>query len=366
MKLSKRRQDKPGLYVVPGTGRLSLDDALRLFLSVQGAYGHSEVTETNYKYGIGFFLRYMREEHQYEYIDQVTEGDVLEWLSYLRSAVSKKRKRPYSSRSIQSYGRFVVVFFNWLTDHRHLKINPVAQIRPPKVERALIRVFTENEVERLDAACDRPARGRALTEDERKALSARDRAFLWLLLSTGVRVSEACGLLFSDIDWNEGLIYVRGKGAKERRVPFGKVAKQHLDTYVRYWRGVPLDMVQPDDPVFLNAFGNQLSRGAGDAMFVRLKKVAAITDKRVSPHTCRHWFAVNAIKNGMPTIVLKSILGHATWGMIEVYVQLAEQDVKESYSKFSPADNLEMHRFPKGKRAQLRTFRTARKKGTKS
>ena len=91
----------------------------------------------------------------------------------------------------------------------------------------------------LDAACDRAPKGRSLTPDERKALSARDRAFLWLLLSTGIRLSEACGLLFSDIDWNEGMIYVRGKGAKERRIPIGKVARQHLNTYIQYWRGAP-------------------------------------------------------------------------------------------------------------------------------
>ncbi|HLZ57520.1 MAG TPA: tyrosine-type recombinase/integrase, partial [Ktedonosporobacter sp.] len=90
---------------------------------------------------------------------------------------------------------------------------------------------------------------------------------------------------------------------------------------------------------------------------------AGISDKRVSPHTCRHWFAVNAIKNGMPTVVLKNILGHESWSMIEVYVRLAEQDHREIYDKFSPVDALEMHRTPKTKRKQLREWRNARKKG---
>ncbi len=205
-----------------------------------------------------------------------------------------------------------------------------------------------------------------MTEDERKALAARDRAFLWLLLSTEVRVSEACGLLFSDIDWNEGMIYVRGKGGKRAAYSLwegGEAASRYL---VRYWRRVPFTDVQPDDHVFLNAFGDPLRFSAASHMFVRLKRVAGITDKRVSPHTCRHWFAVNAIRNGMPTVVLKSILGHETWEMIEVYVRLAEQDVKESYERFSPVDALEMHKYPKGKRAQLRAFRTARRKGIKS
>jgi integrase/recombinase XerD len=372
MKFSKRRQKEQALYIVPAPeseeqreGPLSLDGALRLFLQAQEAMQHSRRTIINYKNSMGMFLRYMREERCYEAIEQVTEEDILEWLSYLRNTMNKWG-RPYSSRSIGTFHRDVVTFFHWLVGHGHLKEDPTALMGRPKVGKVLIRIFTEDELRRLDAACNHAGASRGFTEDEYKALSARDRAFLWLLLSTGVRVSEACGLRFGDIDWDEGLIYVCGKGAKERRIPFGKVAKQHLDTYVRYWRGVPLEAIRPDDVVFLNVFGNPLKTGAAEFLFARLKKVAGITDKRVSPHTCRHWFAVNAIKNGMPTIVLKNILGHETWDMIEVYVHLAEQDLKESYDRFSPVDALEMHKFPKGKRAQLRAYRQARRKGKQS
>jgi site-specific recombinase XerD len=367
-KFSKRRQKEQALYVVPAPdseeqkeGPLSLDGALLLFLQGQNAMQHSIRTIKNYRHIIGMFIRYVREKYRYTAIEQVTERDILEWLSFLRGTVNKWG-RPYSSRSVETFHRDVMAFFHWLVEHGHLKVDPMARLKALKVERVLIRIFTEDELRRLDAACDRPSVGRGFTEDERKALIARDRAFLWLLLSTGVRVSEACGLRFADIDWDEGLIYVRGKGAKERRIPFGKVAKQYLDTYIRYWRGVPLDAIQSDDVVFLNVFGNPLKPSAVEVLFARLKKVAGITDKRVSPHTCRHWFAVNAIKNGMPTIVLKNILGHETWEMIEVYVRLAEQDVKESYDRFSPVDALEMHKFPKGKRAQLRAYRQARRK----
>jgi integrase len=81
----------------------------------------------------------------------------------------------------------------------------------------------------------------------------------------------------------------------------------------------------------------------------------------VSPHTCRHWFAVNAIKQGMPTVVLKGILGHENWDMIETYVHLAEQDNKDLYTRFSPVDNLNMHHSVKGKREELREWRNSRK-----
>ena len=86
----------------------------------------------------------------------------------------------------------------------------------------------------------RPVESRS-RPDERKALAARDRAMLWLLLSTGIRLSELCGLRLRDIDWKQGMIYVFGKGAKERKVPFGGIARQHLNTYLVYWRGEPDD-----------------------------------------------------------------------------------------------------------------------------
>jgi site-specific recombinase XerD len=359
MGLSKRQQK--GAPVPPRQKPLSLAEALAVFLHSHHAAGHSAETSKDYKTVIGLFLDYIAVTFYHTQINQVTEANVLEWLSHLRSTPSRLG-RPFSSRSIQTYFRDVCVFFNWLHKHKHIKVNPIADIEGFKVERAMIRVFTEEELERLDTACERPEKGRSVTPDERKTLAARDRAFLWLLLSTGIRVSEACGLLFSDIEWGNGMIYVRGKGAKERKVPMGKVAKQHLMTYIRYWRGEP---DSGDEHVFLNVSGRPLGRRGAGEIFKRLKREAGITDKRVSPHTCRHWFAVNAIKKGVPSTVVQEWLGHENLDMIKVYVRLAEQDHREIYDQFSPVDSLPMHRTPKNRRKQLQEWRSARKKGSR-
>ncbi len=340
-------------------GYLILFVSLNAFLTAQDAAGHSKVTHEDYERTIGLFLRYMREVHNYTCIQQVTETNVLEWLAHLRNTPNRLG-RPYSSRMIETYCRDVLAFFRWLVQHHYLAINPMAQVKMPKVEKALIRVFTEEELERLDAACDRPPKGKSLTPDERKMMAARDRAFLWLLLSTGIRLSEACGLRFCDIDWDSGMISVRGKGAKERRVPMGKVARQHLNTYITYWRGAPSDPVH--EHVFLNAFSDPLKPAPAQAIFRRLKEVAGIKDKRVSAHTCRHWFAVNMIKRGLPSTVLQGLLGHEQLEMINTYVRLAEQDSRELYARYSPVDALDMHHSSKGKREKLRDWRNARKR----
>lgn len=362
MKVSKRRKSGDGSVDSSTDVIISFEKALEAFLLAQEAAALSRMTYRDYRCVIGLFLRYMAETHGYTAIHQVTEEDVLEWLAHFHSTPSRKG-RPYSSRSIETYSRDVSVFFHWLVEHHYLEVNPMAQVRKPKVEKPLIRVFTEDELARLDAACERAPKGKALTPDERKALTSRDRAFLWLLLSTGVRLSEACGLLFSDVDWESGMIYVRGKGAKERRVPIGKVARQYLNTYIRYWRGEPT--VSGDDHVFLGAYGDPLTPGAGQRIFMRLKRVSGIIDKRVSAHTCRHWFAVNCIKRGMPSTVLQGLLGHERLEMINTYVKLAEQDNRELYARYSPVDVLELHHLPGGKRQKMREWRNARKKSSK-
>ncbi|HEY3994220.1 MAG TPA: tyrosine-type recombinase/integrase [Ktedonobacteraceae bacterium] len=358
MRYSKRRKDLTQQDNEQSAKTL-FKDALKAFLDGQDAAGHSKVSHTDYRRVIGLFLRYMSETYHYSYIQEISERDILAWFAHLRNTLSS-RGRPYSSRSIQTYSVDVLAFFRWLAKHDYVDLDITEKIITPKVDKLLIRVFTDDELAMLDEACDRQPKGKSLTPDERKALAARDKAILWMLLSTGMRVSELCGLRFCDIDWKSSMIYVFGKGSKERKVPFGKVARQHLNTYLQHWRG------QPDDPVndslFLNVFGNPVTRAGIQGIFQRLACRAGIKDKRVSAHTCRHWFAVNAIKRGMPTIVLKEILGHETWDMINTYVRLSEQDNYDIYSRFSPVDSLPMHHSAKGKREEVREWRNARKK----
>ena len=137
-----------------------------------------------------------------------------------------------------------------------------------------------------------------------------------------------------------------------------------VQTRWHQWRGIPTDPL--DEHEFLNALGDPLRPPAAQAIFRRLKQVAGITDKRVSAHTCRHWFAVNCIKRGMPSTVLQGLLGHEQLEMINTYVRLAEQDTRELYAKYSPVDVLDIHNRSKGKRERLRDWRNARKKDKKS
>jgi site-specific recombinase XerD len=361
MRFSKRRKQGQSSDV-----SLSFEQALQVYLLAHNARGRSPVTIEDYQHTLRIFFRYLETARGKQTIEEVTVEDFRAWLVLLREGVSRRR-RPYSSRSIQTYARNVRCFFHWLEQQHYLSVNPLDEERLPKVKKPLIRVFTEEELERLDAACERAPKGRSLTPDERKALTARDRAILWLLLSTGIRVSELCRLGLSDIDWRKGTLHIQGKGDKERKVPFGKVARQHLQTYLHFWRGeleLPENPKLPADAVFLSVDGLPLTPEGVRGVFERLKRVAGITDKRVSPHTCRHWFAVNCIKRGMPTSALQQLLGHETLEMVNTYVELAEQDQCEIYHRFSPVDDLEMHQS--SRRQRLRAWRQARRRSRSS
>lgn len=256
MRHSMRRRDVLVEVIAhPGVTDLTFEKAVSVFVQGKEAKGCSRVALHDYKTAVNIFLRYMVEKHDYIMIADIAERDILEWLAYLRNTNSSRGK-PYSSRSIQTYCRHVLVFFQWLLTHEYIVFNPAAKIKEPKVDKPLIRVFTDAELEKLDAACTRPAKGRSITPDERKMLTARDRAIFWLLLSTGIRLSELCGLRFMDMDWDKGMINVHGKGAKERRVPMGQVARQHLNIYITYWRGAPANT---EEAVFINVFGSPVT-----------------------------------------------------------------------------------------------------------
>ena len=175
--------------------------------------GHSCLNKKDYKAVLGIFTRYMVATHGYTSIHLVKESDILGWLVYLRETKNANGK-PYSPTSIVTYCRYVLTFFHWLVEHRYLTVDPTVKIREPKADKPLIRVFTKDELVRLDSACDRAPSGRSVTPDERKMLAARDRAILWLLLSTGIRLSELCGLRFCDLDWGQGVLASRGKVQK--------------------------------------------------------------------------------------------------------------------------------------------------------
>jgi site-specific recombinase XerD len=208
-------------------------------------------------------------------------------------------------------------------------------VRVPKAEKKHIRVFNDDEIRVLHEACIPPSAG--LRSDVRRMLTARNRAILWTLLDTGMREAELCGIRFKDLDRRRGTVYIMGKGAKERKLLLGQRGYHYLTSYLDHWRGEP---ESTEERLLLTDDGSPLTEQTVTQLFTRLKKRSGITDKRVSAHTCRHWYAIRFLLKGGKLFALQRHLGHESLEMVKIYAHFTDQDAEEEKRKYSPADDV--------------------------
>ena len=157
---------------------------------------------------------------------------------------------------------------------------------------------------------------------------------LEVLYATGMRVSELVDLRMGNVDLDEGICSVFGKGSKERLVPLGGPAQRALDRYLREVRG-RLDQGRGEGRIFLNQRGRPLTRAS---IFDFVKKYAAragITGK-VSPHTFRHSFATHLLEGGADLAAVQELLGHADISTTQIYTHVDREYLREVHRTFHP------------------------------
>lgn len=201
-------------------------------------------------------------------------------------------------------------FFDWLILEGERPDNPCDRVDAPKLGRYLPAVLSVEEVTAILESVD-------TASGDWRAL--RDRAILELLYGCGLRVSEACGLLISQLYLQEGFVRVVGKGDKERLVPLGEMAAEAFSRYLE----VRPSAAEPacDDVAFLNKNGRPLSRVAVFNL-VKQQALRAGVNKEISPHTFRHSFATHLIENGADLRVVQEMLGHESILTTEIYTHI--------------------------------------------
>jgi len=201
--------------------------------------------------------------------------------------------------------------------------DPSERIESPKRWRTLPAVLTVPEIDKLLAApnTDEP-------------LAIRDRALLELAYATGVRVSELVGVKLQDISFEDRLVRVFGKGAKERIVPFGKTALGVVSMYAREVRP-KLDRGKSKGVLFLNARGTPLSRVGAWGVIKATARRAGLA-KRVTPHTLRHTFATHLLEGGADLRAVQMMLGHADISTTQIYTHLPSAALRRMYDRFHP------------------------------
>ncbi len=240
-------------------------------------------------------------------------------LGYLQRRVEEGAKPRSSARLLSSIRRF----YRYLVRERMVSEDPSARIDAPKLGRSLPKSLTEEEVEALLAAPDTSV-----------LLGMRDRTMLEVLYASGLRVSELVGLSLPQINLQQGLVKVIGKGNKERLVPLGEEALNWLERYVRNTRGMLLGAVQ-SDVLFPSRRGSAMTRQAFWQLIKRYALQAGIS-KPLSPHTLRHAFATHLLNHGADLRVVQLLLGHSSLSTTQIYTHVARERLKNLHSQHHP------------------------------
>lgn len=245
----------------------------------------------------------------------------LEQLDQFAAQISDLGVAPRSLARILSGVRS---FYRFLVLEREIDTDPTELLASPNIGKHLPDVLTTEEVDSIIAAIDPGMRE-----------ARRDHAIIETLYSCGLRVSELCDLLISNLYLDEGYIRVHGKGNKERLVPISQVAIDCL----REWLEERAELrIKPghEDYVFISMRrGTRLSR---ITLFVRIKQLASLAgiQKSISPHTFRHSFATHLLEGGANLRAIQAMLGHESIATTEIYTHIDRSHLREQILEHHP------------------------------
>jgi len=247
-------------------------------------------------------------------LDAVRAGGVRHWLRTLDGVADRN--------SIARKLAAVRGFFRFLVRTGRLAADPTVAIASPRTRRKLPAHLSLDEVDRLLAV---PAGDRLL--------GLRDRAIVELLYSSGLRVSELCGLDWSRLDTGAGLVRVLGKGRKERVVPVGRPARRALESYRAACAAAGREVA--GGPVFRNARGGRLTtRSVARLIAAHVVASGALTP--ASPHALRHTFATHLLGGGADLRAIQEMLGHASLSTTQRYTHVDLRRLAEAYDRAHP------------------------------
>ena len=297
------------------------DEVEEFLLWLRVERGRSPATVSAYRRDLATFVAWLSEDRNAD-VSTCTEDDLIAFL----------RARQESGLATSTVTRGMVAvrsLFKFLVAEELRSDDPAREVELPRVGRGLPKALNEDEVAQLIAAVDGDG-----------PLARRDRAILEVLYGTGVRISELVGLSLGDLDLNDRMMRVFGKGSKERVVPVGRYAH---DALVAWLQPEGRGAVEPErwasrddaDAVFLNARGGRLSRQGGWGV---LKKYGAQVGlgARLSPHTLRHCCATHMLEHGADIRAVQELLGHASITTTQVYTRVSRATLVRAYRAAHP------------------------------
>jgi integrase/recombinase XerC len=280
-------------------------------------------TLRNYRSDLLQFRNYLAAGSQTN--PDITTIDAVRIRGFLGFLFEKERKKTSIARKLAA----VRAFFKFLSREHVLTENPAVTVSTPKLDKTLPRIMTEEEMNNL---LDRMAEA----AKEGQPMMRRDRAIMELLYASGLRVSELVGLELRSVNFGDGMLLVRGKGRKERIVPFGSKAKQALQDYLPLRERILKDYKKSGNTaLFLNVRGDRLTTRSVDRLVKKYVRAFG-PNIRVSPHSMRHAFASHLLTEGADLRAIQEMLGHRSLATTQKYTQVSIKQLIDVYDKTHP------------------------------
>ena len=290
--------------------------------------GLAENTIVSYRRDLRRYASFLRERGVVDPLT-VEEPTVIAYVEHLKAARDDDDHPRFAPSSIARSLVAVRSFHRFCVDEGFGSADPSEEIGAPRVPQGIPKALSEKEVDALLGAVP--------GEDPR---ALRDRAILETLYATGVRISELIGLDRRDLDFEDGLVRVLGKGSKERVVPVGGSARDALTAYLE--QGRPLLAATGSrraraggEAVFLNARGGRITR-QGCWKIVRSAGERGGLGGRLSPHVLRHSCATHMLDHGADIRVVQELLGHASLSTTQIYTKVSPERLRAVYDAAHP------------------------------
>ncbi len=272
---------------------------------------YSENTISSYKNNLDNFFRYFNTKE----IDQITKQDLRDYIKYLGNNNLTEKSIANNISTLRSFYKFLII-------EKKVNNNPILFIDLPKIAKTLPNVLSVDEVDKLlDIKVNDP-------------YSARNKAMLELMYSSGLRISELINLKLTDISIDEALVRIFGKGSKERIIPIGDIALSALNKYIMIYRDC-LIKKQNSDYLFLSSRGDKMSRQGFFKIIKRIALEQNITTE-LSPHTLRHSFATHMLNGGADLRSIQELLGHSDISTTQIYTHISREKIKNEYISSHP------------------------------
>jgi integrase/recombinase XerC len=303
--------------------------AVQFFTHLATDRGASEYTQRNYRAALTEFSAWHQQERQCLPNWPKLERD--DFRSYLRFLGRQKLGRAAISLRFSA----LRTFYKFLVRRGVIEQTPIKNITLPKLEKRLPRFLSKEQMLTLLNAPLRELQAQTEHADKppKPAPFLRDVAILETIYSCGLRISELCGLQAADIDWNEAIVRVRGKGKKERLIPIGSPALEAIRTYWKSNRHEPTAAFpvfsledDPEEPVYPRIVQMNLKKYLG----------LAGLDPKLTPHKLRHSYATHLLDAGADLRSVQELLGHAHLVTTQVYTHITTERLKKAYESAHP------------------------------